>query len=461
MTIGSLITDVSSLLGIGGPSFQEQLRPASWRGIPFYVTSSRYQSGRRSAIHEYPNRDDVWVEDLGRGQRRLHVFGFIIGDDVIQQTNTLIASLQKGNFDGQLGTLVHPRLGAIQAALLDLGVSDTIEGRYAEVDFTFVESGKRLYPAAAAATPQQTLTAALAADSAAGSSFQSAIGSAITQGAAVVKSVVSTVQQYGGQVFRLVNDATSLLKTVQALPGEFGRFFAGASSTVGAFTSAAGISGSSTVTIPQLIASGAQARANVSTAMATAQSDASSLTATSAPTFATDTQAVMTVLADATSDPADQVRLFTTLAAYAPTTVPGSAAVGTAQAATSDLWRRAALTALARASAAYQPSSYDDAAALRASLVDLLEAEIEIAGDHGEDDVFSAFLALKAGVAADLTARGASLAPIVTVTFPTALPAPVVAMKLYQDASRTDELIAESGVRHPLFMPTSFDALAS
>ncbi|HSR77153.1 MAG TPA: DNA circularization N-terminal domain-containing protein, partial [Xanthobacteraceae bacterium] len=48
----------------------EQLQPGSWRGVPFVMDAAENRAGRRTAIHEYPYRDTVWVEDLGRLPRR-------------------------------------------------------------------------------------------------------------------------------------------------------------------------------------------------------------------------------------------------------------------------------------------------------------------------------------------------------------------------------------------------------
>jgi prophage DNA circulation protein len=292
-------------------------------------------------------------------------------------------------------------------------------------------------------------------------SFGSRIAAALREGGAIVRQVVSTVQQYAGTVLRLVRDATSLFHTVQALPGNFGRFFDGVSATFFGLGDAAAGSKDPTATVPKLTAQGAHNRAAVSAALAHAQASASTLSASTTATHAADAQAVMTALGSATQDPGDRVRLFQSLATFVPPAQHSVAAIVIAQSTTTDLWRRAAVTALARASSAYQPASYDDAAALRALVLALIDAEIDLAGDQGEDDVFAALRALKTAVAQDLTTRGATLAPIIGVSFSAPLPAPLIAMKLYQDAARTDELVAEAAARHPAFMPVSFKALAT
>lgn len=49
------------------------LLPASWRGVPFAVTDHVTTVTRRQAVHEYPDREDVWTEDMGRGADRKSV----------------------------------------------------------------------------------------------------------------------------------------------------------------------------------------------------------------------------------------------------------------------------------------------------------------------------------------------------------------------------------------------------
>ena len=123
--------------------------------------------------------------------------------------------------------------------------------------------------------------------------------------------------------------------------------------------------------------------------------------------------------------------------------------------------RRRLLIEMARQSALYTPTSHDDAAARLEQVAGALDAEILIAADAGEDDAVSALTTLRTAVVEDLTARGASLTPIRSFTVGSPLPADVLAQRLYRDPSRADELVAETGAVHPLFLPTTFSALAS
>ena len=124
----------------------------------------------------------------------------------------------------------------------------------------------------------------------------------------------------------------------------------------------------------------------------------------------------------------------------------GTVGIGAAMAAMRDAMaaacRRAALVSLARASASYQPSSYNDAAALRVVLAAALDNEITAAGDAGEDASYTALKALRSAVVQDLTVRGASLPSVVTVNLQLPLPSLVIAQRLYLDASRSDQIAA-------------------
>jgi prophage DNA circulation protein len=181
--------------------------------------------------------------------------------------------------------------------------------------------------------------------------------------------------------------------------------------------------------------------------------------------FALSAQALAAAVFASAIDPADALRMLSTLADFSPamttSTAPIGKSIATLQAATGDLFRRSAVIAMARASSNYQPSSYDDAANVRSFVCELLDAEIAVAGDQGEDQTFNALRALRAAVADDLTQRGASLAKIMTVHTGEPMPAPVLAQRLYRDPLRTDELIAAADSPHPAFLAPTFLTLST
>src|SRR6185312_15014823 len=139
-------------------------------------------------------------------------------------------------------------------------------------------------------------------------------------------------------------------------------------------------------------------------------------------------QAVSDAIRAAASDPADQVRLLIDLATN-----------GTADATdapTAALCRRATLSSLGQALADYQPSTYDDAIAVRDAVCTVLDAEIIVAGDAADDASYAALRAMRAAAVDLLTTLGAQLPRLVTITTPTPMPALALAYALYGDTTR-------------------------
>jgi prophage DNA circulation protein len=152
------------------------------------------------------------------------------------------------------------------------------------------------------------------------------------------------------------------------------------------------------------------------------------------------------------------------LSTFYPTAYTTSSAVGAAIAstrtATASLCRRAAIASLARAASMYQPTSADDAVRVRNQVTALIDAEIAIAGDSGEDKSFAALRALRQAVVADLNTRGAALPSLKTFNLQASLPAAVLSLRFYRDPSRGDEIAGETGAPHPAFQPQTVQVLA-
>jgi len=256
----------------GAASWTKQLRPASYRGVPFGVFGGNSKFGRRNAVHEYPFRDKPWVEDLGRAARRISVSGFLVGDDVIQQRERMIAASENPG-DGEL---IHPTYGRLTVSLIDFSTEERWDqGRVFEVTFSFVEAGQRTFPSVATSTKDAVTMACTAADAAVKTDFISSATSTLKQGAAVVGQAVSTAAAWGRQAQRLANDATNLFNMVGTLKGGFGRFSNG--SGISRVAVAVGALSSISNTVPGLIALGSVARSTVSRAVSGLSSIASGL----------------------------------------------------------------------------------------------------------------------------------------------------------------------------------------
>ncbi|CAE6844523.1 hypothetical protein R75461_07181 [Paraburkholderia nemoris] len=135
-----------------------------------------------------------------------------------------------------------------------------------------------------------------------------------------------------------------------------------------------------------------------------------------------------------------------------------TAALAAANTLTTPLYRRNAVIALARSTASYALTSYDDAQNLPATVCDALDTEIVNAGDAGDDATYNALHALEVAVVQDITACGATAAAMQTVNTPGPMPLIVLAQRLYQDVSRYDTLLQQAAPVHPAFAPVSFRA---
>ncbi|WP_429497017.1 DNA circularization protein [Robbsia andropogonis] len=470
-SIGGLASGLSDLAALATGDWLSNLKPASYGGVPFGVFEIRTSVGQRKAVHTYPFRDDVWVEDLGKKPRAFEVIGFLVENDliaktasggsvgsVIDQRNNLI---QVCELPGT-STLVHPTLGTIDSVSCISGL-ESIEradlGRVFEIRMTLIKSGPRQFPTTTVATGPEisgekvpkTFAAAL-------SDFVKETATDTQKGAAVVQQAVSTVVGWYQIGVTLVNDIKRVIGVVSTLTGNFGRLFGGGNDGY----AGSNAKSSSSTTTSDLLASAAASRAAVTSAAAVLNSAASD--PSDSATLGSAVQSFLSAVAASANDPADAVRLISGLASYSPddVTAPGQigAAMSSVQIAIAALLRRSALAQLATTLTTYQPSSQDDANTVLSNALALYDDEIDVAGDAGDDDTYLALRSLRQAVVADMKARGADLSATADFSFNASLPSLVLANRIYKDVSRETELVQQINPIHPAFCPTSFRALA-
>lgn len=439
-------------------SYWSQLRPASYRGVRFGVLGGQLRFGRRNAIHEYPFRDTIWVEDLGKSRRMIQMTGFLVGDDVIAQRDALIAACEKSG-DGEL---VHPTLGQRTVALLDVSSSEQWEqGRVFELNFTFVEQGRRQYPESTETTAGAVAVAVDKANTASRAAFAAKGQNLKTLSS--INAAVAVAQAWANKAITTARDATSLIRMAGVLQGDIGRMVSLGSGRL-SWVSSYFTTGLKTLTNPaasisDLVGRAAQGRQLIGASALSMVASAKKLSPSSTGGFVDEAQGMAAALLDASPTPGAALRTLSTMATVGTSSrVTGSAAV--AQGATADLFRRSAAAALATAATQYEPASSEEAKSVRDLVVGVLDAEITTAGDQGEDGVYAAFRALRAAVVQLLNAVGASLPTLMTVTTARPMPSLALAQRLYRDPTRSDELVAKANPIHPAFMPTTFQALS-
>jgi len=462
-SIGGVANAVDGLFGPGEGSWEASLQKASFGGVPFGVNTARTHAGRRQAIHVYPWRDDVWIEDQGKRPRQFRINGFLVenslvygGGGVIAQREALLAAVEAPG----TSTLVHPTFGTVRSVnCLDIEIEERKDlGRVFEFTMTLMVSGVRQYPGAVQSTGDLLSAAAASLRAQSLVDFARKAISAIQLGAAVVQQAVSTVLRYYQTAIGIVNGVRRVFNAVSTLSGNFGRLFGGGNSGYSGSNQHA----STSATVTDLLAANVAASGAVVAAGGALQLAAANISDTATYGAAADT--FVTAVAATAADPVDGISMLSALAAFHPAGTTTDSPIGQAMAAINDACaahlRRVAIASLAETVASYQPASQNDAIAMQTAVTSIIDAEILVAGDAGDDASYDALRELRRAVVADLQARGAELATVGTFAFNASLPALALANRIYRDPARADGLVRQVDPIHPAFMPTTFDALA-
>lgn len=124
-------------------TWRDKLQKASFRGVPFEIETSQVTTGRRVSVHEYPDRNDPFAEDLGKVGNSFRVDGYILGDDYLEKKAALKDAVEE---EGP-GELVHPYYGSMKVQVGSVSFDeDKKEGRICKVSFQFYEAGNNKFP---------------------------------------------------------------------------------------------------------------------------------------------------------------------------------------------------------------------------------------------------------------------------------------------------------------------------
>lgn len=136
-------------------------RQASFKGVPFEVTDSSADIGRRGALHEYVNEDLPYFEDMGRKARRYEVSAYFRGDDHLLQAGRLQRAIERRG----AGQLVLPNRETDNVYCIEARRSESLKdtGRETTFDMSFVEAGEFRFPSGFLDTILELVTSATGA----------------------------------------------------------------------------------------------------------------------------------------------------------------------------------------------------------------------------------------------------------------------------------------------------------
>jgi prophage DNA circulation protein len=384
-------------------TWRDRLRPASFRGVPFYVAEAGGQYGRRIQHHEYPQRNVPWAEDLGRAQRRWNLTGYVLGAHYMGTRDRLLTACETAG----AGKLVHPYLGEIQVVCDSVRYTERDEeGGICRFEFAFAEPGKQGAPDARRAAGAAVRSAASGLASAAISAFAG-----------------NTFRVAGFQDFVAVSAARDLAQLAAILEGLRGP----------------------TLQAPEPVALEARRRILALAALDPAAVPADTIAAAVLDAVAAFADSVT----PATALDGLEALTFVTFPLPTSTATPGRAQEAENTTCLANLTHQAAAAALPGPVSTIPLAVYEDLVAVRTRVVALCD-RME---DAATDAVFEALAEVRAQAIAELAVRGATLQPL--RRYVTAFPRPslTLAQRLYQDPSRADELVARTGAVHPGFLP--------
>lgn len=385
---------------------------ASFRGVTFFVDSSERAGGRRTVVHEFPLRDDPFVEDLGRRARTFRIDGYVLGDDYLAQRDALLAKLEDTEGPGEL---VHPYHGVRRAICNTVTVRESkSDGGMAVFSLEFAETPTQApVPTEVVDAPEQVASSADSAIAANKAEFVEkydyanlpsfALESASTALTAASKAlgdflspITKTTQELAtlnGQIAGLTSQASSLVRQPDKVLDEFIAAITGLADTAEA------------------------APGNVMDALLDAYPvdfgpAVSATTATRATELANQnaiTQALRSIMA------IEAARLLP-LVAFA---------------------------------------SIEEAAAARDAVAGMLEEQADVAGDTA----YPALVDLRSEVSRAVPG-GREFARVVTVTRSTPIPSLLLAYQLYGNVDNELDVVARNSIRNPGFIAGDLKVLS-
>ncbi|MGT2507914.1 DNA circularization protein [Cupriavidus basilensis] len=125
-------------------AWRDELRPASFRGVRFETRGGHeLAGGRRLARFEYPQRDEPYMEDMGKKAREHKITAFVIGPDYMAARDALLEALETAG----PGELVLPFAGRRSVVAGEFSLKEsTEEGGMATFSLVFTEAGKLAEP---------------------------------------------------------------------------------------------------------------------------------------------------------------------------------------------------------------------------------------------------------------------------------------------------------------------------
>lgn len=387
-------------------AWTDNLRPATFRGVPFKVESHDASGGRRVVKHEFPLRDKPFTEDMGRKAKEFSIDAYVVGEDYMQARDALMRACDEAGS----AELVHPYLGTLRVNCTGWTLRESkSEGRMARFALAFVESGEAEFPSDAADPLAQADVAADEAELFSGEWFAETFSIEGLPDFAVddAQAMLTAAANGIGGIARTINSVGS---------GGFG--FIG---TVDSFVSSL----SSLMRSPSLLASRFFG--------------------------------LVGGLSGLFDSPLSAVRGHMSMFGYGSDVTAFAVTTSTRQrqqdnrTAIVGMVRQAAVIEAARIAPSATYGTAEEAQSVRDEIAGAIDAIME--DPATPDPVFASMQRLRTAVVRGVPPEAESLPNLVTLTPPATVPSLVLAYDTYEDAARADEIVTRNRIKYPGFVP--------
>lgn len=390
---------------------------ASYKGFPFYVERDDESGGRRIVVHEFPKRDDPFLEDLGEAPRNFEATAYVASGTADAEATAFLAVLASQG----AGLLVLPTHGPRLVRCLSFSRERSKDRHgYIGLRLRFCREGASSALPSVGSLANAVSTAADALASVAGGAFQ-ALASAIGAADFVVSAATGAIASAAG--------ALDLIRAGGQLASE---------PNAAAYAAASSLADTPGDLVDR--------STGVSDKVATLVFD-----------LARDIGGAM--------DAGRAASAFADLVAEWPPVIPGPGTASELAAAANAgevarVVRLAGLAAYAEALVRIEFPSRSEGVTARGAFVERIDAELEETTGAALAPVYVALQQLRNQTVDYLSSVVADLAPVISVEVPLSMPSLFVAWRLYQDPARARELVDRNKVPHPSFMPNRFEALS-
>lgn len=413
-------------------NWRDELLPASFRGIGFLIPQASVPVGQKGQLHEYPQRDEPFFEQLGK-QAQVHTMtAWVIGDDCFERRDKLLEALQTPG----PGELVHPWLGRMQVKVGDCKLAHELtSGGMVSFDLTFYPDKPLTFPTAKVNSQQQVVKAS---------------DSMLTSALARYKEAMAKVDQARLGLLRLRNSLSNVYTVIQQ---QFAPF-------VGVFTNLTGFV-QSLMNSPGALSSLFSSYFSDFSLQDSAFADTSSSYRNAVATTTQQTEAVTAINTVSQSGGIDSA----------------AAAQATANLVQDALLVQVALIISEMPIASQPVSSGSTPSVEQQAILPVVRPEVPVADDVLQlrdslsDAIFEASLkadpahyvvmnTLRQMLVKHLTAVAESGVRLVDITPPETMSALVLAYQRFGDATRSAEVVQRNRIRHPGFVPAALLKIA-